>query len=45
MVNIVKFAANTAPKWTKNGCRLLSKQKINFNSLPKKQTCYIVQMK
>lgn len=35
MVNIVKFAANTAPKWTKNGCRLLSKQKINFNSLPK----------
>lgn len=35
MVNIVKFAANTVPKWTKNGCRLLSKEKINFNFLPK----------
>ena len=35
MVNIVKIATNVVPKWTKNGCRLLSKQKLDFSSLPK----------
>lgn len=30
MVNFFKIAANTAPKWTKNGCRLLSKRKFNI---------------
>ena len=35
MVNIVKIATNVVPKWTKNGYRLLSKQKLDFSSLPK----------
>ena len=35
MVNIVKIATNVVPKWTKNGCRLLSKQKLDFSSVPK----------
>ena len=35
MVNIVKIATNVVPKYTKNGCRLLSKQKLDFSSLPK----------
>ncbi len=35
MVNIVKIATNVVPKWTKNGCRLLSKQKLDFSTLPK----------
>ena len=35
MVNIVIIATNVVPKWTKNGCRLLSKQKLDFSSLPK----------
>ncbi len=35
MVNIVKIATNIVPNWTKSGCRLLSKQKLDFSSLPK----------
>ena len=35
MVNIGKITANIAQKWTKNGYRLLSKENIKFDSLPK----------
>lgn len=35
MVNIGKITANIAQKWTKNGYRLLSKENITFDSLPK----------
>ncbi len=35
MVNIGKITTNIAQKWTKNGYKLLSKENIKFNSLPK----------